>query len=337
MKISPMPASTAGIPGMDLGNVHIGSTASAEKLAAAKAIAQGLEPEKKEIESDHKPEENKSVRRITMHTNATPLGRSDDQTAVEVMPAATESASPSTTSDIHGQTQGAVESTQPLSPQFAALARQRRALQVKEREIAEREAKLARPPEGDYVAKADLLANPLKIFDMGVTHDQLTEAILSNASGITPEIRALKEEVKRVKEDVNKTLTEREAQAEKQALSAMMQEASALVQQGDIYEMVRETKSLPVVKELIWRTYKQKGEVLDVSEALNLVETDLINETLKMANLKKVQNKLIPQPVQTQPQLLGKQMKTLTNRDNVSIPLDRKARAMAAWHGTLRK
>jgi hypothetical protein len=327
MKVSALPASVAGSPGVDLGNIHVGVTASAERLAAAKAIASGQEPEKKE--QDPQVERAQSIRKITMRTNVSPDRVTEEGAPVE--PA-------STTSDTVGQTNAAVESTQPISPQFAALAKQRRALQVKEREIAEREAKLNNPPEnsGDYLSKADLLANPLKIFDAGLTYDQLTEAILKNQGGITPEIQSLKEELKRVKEDVNKTLTDRDEQAEKQVLAEMKREAQSLIQSGDDYEMVRETGSLPHVMDLIHRTYKQTGEVLSVQEALNLVETDLITETLKVANLKKVQSKLAPQPVQ-QPQSQGKQMRTLTNRDGAGIPLDRRARAIAAMNGTLRK
>ncbi len=330
MKISPMPASAGGTPGTDLGNIHLGTTASAEKLAAAKALAAGQEPPTQQPNQDRQVERIQA-RRIKMRTNVSP-NRFDAQ-AAEPVAAATDS----TTSDTSGQTNAAAESTQPLSPQFAALARQRRALQVKERELAEREAKVSQPAAtgDDVISKADLIANPLKIFEAGLTYDQLTEAILQSQSGITPEIKALKEELRGVKEDFNKTLSDRDTQAEKQVLAEMKREAQGLVQSGDDYEMVRETGSLPHVMDLIHRTYKTTGEVLDVQEALNLVETDLITETLKVANLKKVQSRL--SPVQTPPQSQGKQMRTLTNRDGTGIPMDRKARAIAAMNGTLRK
>jgi len=136
---------------------------------------------------------------------------------------------------------------------------------------------------------------------------------------------------------VTKTLTDRDVQAEQQVLSQMKKEAQGLIQSGDDYEMVRETGSLPHVIDLIYRTYKKTGEVLDVRAALNLVETDLITETLKVANLKKVRSKIAPDPVPVQPTSEGKQMRTLTNRDGASIPLDRRSRAIAAMRGTLRK
>lgn len=331
MKISAMPAGAGGTPGVDLTSTHIGTTASSERLAAAKALAQGLQPEERREHQDPR-EPAQSVRRITMRTNRSPERYAQPVTETPAAEAI------STTPDAGGQTNAAVESTQPLSPQFAALAKQRRALQVKERELADREAKFSQTPEksGDYVSKADLLANPLTIFDLGVTHDQLTEAILSNASGVTPEIKSLKEELKRVREDVTKTLTDRDTQAEQQVLAEMSREAQAKIQTGDDYEMIRETKSLPHVIDLIKRTYKATGEVLGVEEALNLVETDLLTENVKIANLKKVKSQLAPEPVQ-EPQSQGRQMRTLTNRDSASVPMDRKARAMAAFSGTLRK
>lgn len=324
MKISAMPSGASGTPGADLNSSHIGVTASAERLAAAKAIASGQEPVQPAVQDP--VERALNIRKITMKTNASPTRY--EAPVVET--------TESTISDTNGQANATAESTRPLSPQFAALAKERRALQVMKKELDEQKQAQSKPPEGDYIAKADLLANPLKIFDAGLTYDQLTEAILSSQSGITPEIQSLKEELKRVKEDVNKTLSDRDAQAESQALAEMRKDAQSLIQTGDDYEMVRETQSLPHVIELIRRTYKTTGEILDVREALNLVETDLITETLKVANLKKVKSQIAPEPVQ-QPQSQGKQMKTLTNRDSASVPLDRKARAIAAMQGTLRK
>jgi len=330
MKVSAMPAGSGGTPGVDLGNIHVGQTASAEKLAAAKAVASGQERPIEDVVRDV-IDKAQSPRKITMRTNHSTNRDDFQRTETPTEPV-------STISDAGGQTNAAVESTQPLSPQLAELAKERRALQVMKRELEIEKANLAKPPEKseDLVSKADLISNPLKIFDLGLTYDQLTEAILANQSGVTPEIKALKEELKRVKDDVTKTLSDRDTQAEQQVLAEMRKEAEGLVKEGDAYEMVRETKSLPHVMDLIYQTYKKTGEVLSVNEALDLVETDLITETLKVARLKKVQSKIAPEPVQA-PQSKGNQMKTLTSRDGSGIPLDRRARAIAAMNGQLRK
>jgi hypothetical protein len=262
----------------------------------------------------------------------------DSEAAIEVPT----QESPKTDTD--GQTNAAAESTQPLSPQFAALAKQRRALQVKEREIAEREAKLSKPPEGEYLSKADLLANPLKIFEAGLTYDQLTEAILANQSGITPELKALKEELKALKEGVDKRfISEAEAQ-EESALNQIANDMETLTKEGDAYELfaknyvgIKGKTGLERALTKIYSHYKKTGQVLDNKVVVEQVENELLDEAMKIAEFKKVKSKIAPEPVQTPPKSQGKQMKTLTNRDGASIPLDRKARAIAAMLGTLRK
>ena len=89
--------------------------------------------------------------------------------------------------------------------------------------------------------------------------------------------------------------------------------------------MIRVTQSQGDVKELIHRIFKETGEILDVTEAMQLVEDDLINETLKVAQAKKVKSKLSEEatsaiPQQPQP----KQIRTLTSRDNASPVMSRR-------------
>lgn len=227
------------------------------------------------------------------------------------------------------------EATQPISPQFAALAKQRRALQVKERELLAREKAMSSPSgQTDSIALARLRAEPLNVLlEAGVTYDQLTEQILANQGN--SEINALKAELNSLKEGLDKKLTDRDVQAEQQVLAEMRREAQQLVAQGEDFEMVRGTGSIPDVMKLIERTYRETGEVLDTKEALQLVEEELFKEVQKMANFKKVQSHFNPQQA---PQMQRHQgMRTLTNRDTASIPMSRQARALAAFNGTLRR
>jgi hypothetical protein len=117
----------------------------------------------------------------------------------------------------------------------------------------------------------------------------------------------------------------------------MRKEAQTLVAEGEDYELVRETRSIPQVMTLIERTYRETGEVLEVSEALKLVEDELYKDSLKLAALKKVQSGLAPAQPAPQPMQPQRQMRTLTNRDTASVPMSRKARALAAFQGTLKK
>lgn len=231
------------------------------------------------------------------------------------------------------------EATQPLSPQFAAIAKARRALQVKEREIAEREKALKAQPstQPGGIDAARLKTDPLGVLlEAGVTYEQLTEAVLSSQDAT--QINALKAEIAALKGDFDKKLTDRDEQQVQQALGQMRREATSLVAQGEDYELVRETRSVPKVMELIEKTYRESGEVLDVKEALRLVEDELFKDAERLAGLKKVQAKLTPPAPEPAPQPTQQhRMRTLTNRDTAQVPLSAKARAIAAFNGTLRR
>lgn len=270
-------------------------------------------------------------RRLTMTTNASP-----DRFAPAAAPAP-ESVIP----DTGVQANAAPEATQPLSPQLAAIARQRRALQVKEREIADREKALSTQPAPGapgWIDPALLKSDPLRVMrDAGVTYDQLTQAILTSSG--SQEVNDLKTQLEALKGDVDKRFTDHASQQEQQALAEMRREAETLAKTGDTYELVRETGSLPQVMDLIERTFRQSGEILDVPEAMQLVEDHLITESLKLAATAKVRTRLAPPPPPAQPQKPQPQlaMRTLTNRDGASVQQSRRARAMAAFHGSLQR
>jgi len=226
--------------------------------------------------------------------------------------------------------------TEPISPQDAELAKQRRALQVKERALQDKEKALAAQlaTKADGIDRARLKAETLKVLrEEGITYDDLTAAILADQSGNAPDINALKAEIK---EELRKDLAERDTQAKQQVLAEMQRNATQLAAEGETFELVRETRSIPHVMSLIERTYDETGEVLDVQEALQLVEAELIKDGLKLAGIKKVQSQFAPQPAPP-PQQQRQPPRTLTNRDTASVPMGRKERALAAFLGTLKK
>lgn len=330
MKITPL--SSGGLPGTDLGSVHVGRTASPEKMERAKRIAQGISLSESdtptEFNTKPKPQE---LRHITMKTNRSPdRPIAQEEVAEPIQESATET--PSEISPV-------IEDTKPLSPQFAELAKQRRALQVKEKEIADREKALATQPTPNGVEEltARLKSQPLSVLqEFGVTYDKLTEDLLAGQSGFNPEIQALKAELKAIKEGVDKTFSDKEAHAEQQVLAEIQREVEQRVLVGDDFEMIRVTGSQSEVKELIRRTFHEKGEYLSTEEAMRLIEEDLINETLKTASTNKVRSRLTPPPTPPQQQPT-KQIRTLTNRDTAKPVMDRRSRALAAALGTLRK
>ncbi len=223
------------------------------------------------------------------------------------------------------------EASQPLSPQFAELAKRRRALQLQERALKEREKALESQGTGsDRIDIARLKNEPLRVLqEAGVTYDQLTEHLL--ASQEDAKYRELEAKYAALEESVDKKFVDRETQAEQQVLAEMRREAESLIEQDETFELVKATRSVSDVMELIERTYRKTGEVLEVTEALQLVEDHLFEETKRLTGLNKIKSQFAPQAPAPQPQQqMG--MRTLKNRDTASIPLSRKARAIAAWN-----
>lgn len=237
------------------------------------------------------------------------------------------------------ETPAADEVTQPLSLQHATIAKAKRALQVKEREIQAREQALAEkekaPPDANSITLEQLKKDPIGvILGAGLTYDDLTKAVVERDDRGGPQLKAIEDRVKSVEEGFEKKLADRDSQAEQAALAEMEREATRLSSEGDTYELVRATKSVPKVKELIYRTYKKTGEVMDVSEALQLVEDELVKEYSPLTKLKKLQAE---QPAPQATQQARPPMRTLTNRDTAQVPLSPKQRALAAFNGTLRR
>lgn len=259
------------------------------------------------------------IRALRMNTNATP-GRVDDGELSIPVPS--------------DPAQAVDEATKPLSPQFAALAKQKRALQVQERALADREKALSgKLTQSSGVDIARLKSDPLGILlENGVTYEQLTQAVLANNSGITPELQRLQSKIDALEAGVDKKLTDRDTQQEQQALAEMRREALQMIATGNKYKHVRVNGSVPDVIDYIHKVYKKDGSVLEVKEALDHFEqfhTEQYEEhQKKLAEEERALAPPVPQP---------RSMRTLTNRDTASVPMSAKARALAAFAGTLKR
>lgn len=335
MKISPIVGT--GVPSAQVNGLE-GSSPS--RIERAKQIAAGQPPVEEEVQETGNPQVDKlNARRIQMKTNFS----TNRQDIIE-QPVGEPIVEQSLDKIDTNEPAVVVEETKPLSPQFAALAKAKRALQVKERELQQREAQLkTQNPASNEDLIAKLKSNPLSVMlENGVTYDQLTEAIIAQQSGNTPEINALKAELAALKEHVGNQFTTRDQQAEQQVLADIKKEAIQLAK-GEQFEAIREAKAENQVVELIHRTWKKTGEILDTHEAAELVENQLIDEALPFAKLSKVQKRLTPaEAAQVEVQLPTpkpntKIMRTLTNRDTASPIMDKRARAIAAMQGTLKK
>lgn len=278
---------------------------------------------------DAQAERIQNVRALKMSTNATPGS----------MPPTSEAPPEEALSktDTDDPAEGTVEATQPLSPQLAALAKQKRALQVKERELADREKALASQPstQDGHISLADLKSEPLRVLlENGVTYDQLTEAILADQNGGS-EVRSLQAKVENLEKGIDEKLLARDQKAEAAVYAEIEREAKQLAAEGETFELVRATGSIPDVMKLVKRVWEEQGEVMTAQEALQAIEDELITESLKLAALKKVQGRLQPEaPPAPQPQL---RPRTLTNRDGTVQPMTPKQRALLAFRGELKK
>lgn len=251
-----------------------------------------------------------------------------------------------------------------LSSQYAQLARKERAMRVKaqameasmkakEAAFAEREAAIqAREAEyqTNYVPKDRIAQDPWSVLtEAGLTYDQLTQLAL-NQQNQDPATKAalgrLEAQVKAAEEAQKRTVKAMEAaQAQQytQAIQQIRNEATNLVKANpDAYETIAATDSISDVVELIEETFKQDGQLLTVEEAAQAVEEYLAEEAYKLANLRKIQQKLKPAaPAQPQKQpdpVPAKQppTKTLNNSMGTSRQLSAKERAILAFKGELK-
>lgn len=338
MKVTPI-AQGSGEPGLTIGSIEVGRSVSREKVENAKRAFSGDSPITMTEETPIDPQVARlKKRRIVVNTNKTPERYTPPMDhAQQAVPHGTEAiAQPATIDNV--ETAQEADVTKPLSPQFAALARQRRALQQREQALSVREREMAEKSQTGQVSNgldlSQIKADPLGVLTKaGVSYDDLTQAILQGPKQASFDAEALKQELlSSIKQELSKDFEERDTHAEQEVLTQIRREAEALVNQGDEFELVKVTKSLPEAIELIHRTWKKTGEVLETEEALRLVEEELTEQLAPIAQSKKIQSRLAPREA-AQPQ----QMRTLTNRDAAPVPTTAKQRAIAAFYGNLKK
>lgn len=281
-----------------------------------------------------------------------------------------EEPSPQSTEPPKAETPVAVKAEEPISSQFAVLARkekqyrakvqaQEAALKAKEAAIAQREAALAAKDAeytSGYVPKSKLSEDPITtLLEAGVSYDKITEMVLQQQSStLDPQTKVLisqmQAEIKALKgetENTKKTITQNQEESYKQALQNIRQNVSSLVKDGTDYEAIRETNSVEDVVELIERTFKEDGVLLTEEEAASQVEQELVERISKYSRLSKIQQKnqpsntkAAPQNTGVQQQSQGKQQqpaKTLTNNLSGTRQLTARERALLAFEGKLGK
>lgn len=248
-----------------------------------------------------------------------------------------------------------------LSSQYAQLARQTKAFRAQQVQMkayegqikAREEAIKAKEAEmhSQYVPKAQLAKDPVKVLqEQGFTPEQITNMLLNQPDPAQQQqlavIERLEAKIKALEdgqESTKKSFEDSQKQSYTQAINMIKNEASHLVDSDANFETIKATNSVDDVVELITKTFETDGKLLTVQEAAEAVEDYLVEEALKIARLKKIQDRLKPAPAQAKPAATVPAQagapkpatKTLTSGMNNTRPLTAKERAILAFKGEL--
>lgn len=246
----------------------------------------------------------------------------------------------------------------PLSTQYANLARKEKALRAKALEMRAREdafkaredAYKAKDTEYQekFIPKDRLTQDTVNVLaEAGITGEALTNLVLQMAgpdqSMNSPAFKQLRAEIQALKDEqanTRKSYDDSQTAAYKQALRQIKTDTQQLVMSDPEFETIKETNSVDDVVELIERTFKQEGILLSIDDAAKAVEDHLMEEAMKLTKIKKIQKRLQPsaaapvqQSGQSQKQPQTVQMKTLTNAISTSGKLSNRDRAILAFKG----
>lgn len=253
---------------------------------------------------------------------------------------------------------------EPLSSQYAALARREKAIRAKaqaqEADLRTKEAALAAREQAlsakdaeyssKYIPKDRLKQNALEaLAEAGLSYDDITQQAMSAPQQQPQDIKLnamiaeLKSEIQALKgaqDKTVKTFEDQQAQSYKQALNQIKNETKTLVSSDPAFETIKATDSYDDVVDLIERTFKEDGVLMTVEDAAKAVEDYLMEEAYKLSSLSKIQQRLKAAQLQPSKPTDPKQpqtLKTLTNATSSSRQLSARERALLAFEGKLNK
>jgi len=263
------------------------------------------------------------------------------------------------------ESEASKDKEEPLSSQYAQLARREKALRAERMQFkAKEEAFKAREEaikakeleyQTNYIPKSSLKEDALSVLsDAGVDNNDLIERLLNQPKSedtlVTKEIRALREEIKALKgeqENTKKSFQDTQQATYDQAIAQIDRDVRSLVKNNENFETITAMKQEREVVKLIETTFNEglgdeypAGTVLSTEEAAQIVEDYLVEEAMKIAKISKIAKKLQPVSVTTEKKLdagesqqTKQQTKTLTNAQGTNRPLSARERAMLAFKG----
>lgn len=249
------------------------------------------------------------------------------------------------------------EAEKPLSPQFAALARQQKLIRKQQMEIKAREDALKAKEQDyntNYIPKSKFKNDPVSVLlEQGFSHEDIVNAIAQQGDPQSQMLKKFDEKFSSIEERLKKADEDAAAKQQKaydQALGQIRNEVKLLVDADTTFEAIKANEAQEEVVELIKLTFEKDGTLLTVQDAATQVEEFLLEQAMKMAQLEKVKKKLQPatpevaatpaKPVGVNIQAKQQPTKTLTNANTMvsSKPLspkERRERAIAAFRGNL--
>lgn len=252
----------------------------------------------------------------------------------------------SQTDTVTGTSTPVAATTEPLSPQFVALAKQERQIRKARQELkAEQDA--WQKQQAEFVRKSDLASDPMKsLNEAGITADRLVELQIAQANpdpnqALINQIAELKAELAGVKGE----FTKRDSQSYTAAKNQIRKDAKLLVDSDPAYETIKTSDEMGLGKEsgtdavvdLIEKVFHAEGIVLPVEEAAKMVEEKALEREFKrlerFRSLSKIKARMEPPaeiPAEATSLQQQPQTKTLTNNGAVQRPLTARERAILA-------
>lgn len=253
-------------------------------------------------------------------------------TATTAAPAASQATTETATAPVATK-----EPAAPLSPQFAALARQAQQLRKQQQEFkAAQEA--WKQETGEYVSKKDIRDRTLDVLNQeGITYDKLVELQLANPTDPQQQLLNKITELETKLAATDKKFTERDSQRDiegrQQAVAVIQNDVNLLVEADAAYETIKATKSQNEVVKLIESIFDEEGVVLTVEEAAKQIEEELVTQSVQkfqtLSQLNSIKAKLAPPTPPSQPEK-DSPRPTLTNSLGSSKPLSARDRAIMA-------
>lgn len=238
----------------------------------------------------------------------------------------------------------------PADPRMDAYIKKERALAKMRKDIEAEKLQLqkrATEYETGYIPKSRLTADPLSVLnESGVSYDQLTELLLSQGNASDPATKAIMSKLKALEDKqsaVERQTQEAEQRQYTQAIGQIRNEVKLEVASNTEFETIKAEGMEDAVVELIEETFNTEGYIMNIKDAAQEIENYLVDYGYKLAQTRKVQERLKPKapevpgaqkPSQNQLTTLSQNMpanpvKRLGDKERI-------ARAMAAFKGELK-